>query len=154
MPIEIERKFLVTGDSWRAFPFHRIRQVYLCHDLDRTVRVRIQDDHAYLAIKGGKTGISRVEFEYEIPMDEAQALMELRISGIVSKHRHVGKVAGHIWEVDEFLDENRGLIVAEIELDRPDESFTAPDWLGEEVTHDPRYTNAHLAAHPYATWPK
>jgi adenylate cyclase len=153
MPLEIERKFLVRGDGWRTFPSRLIQQAYLSRDTDRSVRVRVDGDQAWLTIKGPATGVTRPEFEYPVPLGEAADLLQLRVSGLIEKHRHVGVVGEHQWEVDVFLGANAGLVLAEIELDEEGEAFTRPDWLGEEVTHDPRYTNAALAQCPYADWP-
>lgn len=151
---EIERKFLVRHEGWRegavGVPY---RQGYLLADGDRTIRVRVAGDRGYLTIKGPMQGISRSEYEYEIPVAEAQELLATLCQGsAVEKHRHRIEYAGKVWEVDEFHGANHGLIVAEIELSDPDESFERPDWIGEEVSHDRRYGNAYLSFSPYSTW--
>jgi len=151
---EIERKFLVTGDSWRGQGTSTVvRQGYLSTVKERTVRVRAAGDEGTLTIKGITVGASRTEFEYEIPVEDADAMLdELCEQPIVEKTRDVVEVDGTTWEIDEFGGVNEGLIVAEVELDSPDEEFTRPDWLGDEVTDDPRYFNANLIAHPYTEW--
>ena len=154
MGTEIERKFLVTDDTWRgqgtATPF---RQGYLSTVKERTVRVRAAGDEGTLTIKGITVGASRTEFEYPIPVEDAHVMLdELCEQPIIEKTRHVMDVDGTTWEIDEFAGVNEGLVVAEVELDSPDEQFTSPDWLGDEVTDDPRYFNANLIAHPYSEW--
>ena len=161
MGIEIERKFLVTSNAWRsaADKVVPMAQGYL-NDLamvdsgamQASVRVRIEGDAAFLNIKSREAGPSRQEFDYEIPVADARALLALCVGGIVEKRRHYVERAGHPWEIDEFLGENAGLVVAEIELDHADEAFERPDWLGSEVTDDPRYYNLALASHPYTRW--
>jgi adenylate cyclase len=152
MPTEIERKFLVTGPEWHdAFSIH-IRQGYLCRGNEITVRVRVANEKAYLTIKGIKKGISRQEFEYEIPVADAEQLLKLSNGCVIEKIRHVVMYKSFAWEVDEFLGENAGLIVAEIELENEDQIFERPEWLGREVTGDPRYANAYLASNPYSIW--
>ncbi len=152
MAVEIERKFLVTGDEWRRGVGAHFRQGYLNRDKTRTVRVRIAGDQAFLTIKGVTTGASRLEFEYRIPVDEAQQLLRLCDGPLVEKIRRVILHEGHSWEVDEFLGDNAGLVVAEIELQAEHEPFTKPAWLGAEVTHDARYFNSSLAISPYCQW--
>ena len=152
MAIEIERKFLVAGEGWRQAAPLRICQGYLNRDADRTVRVRIAGERAYLTIKGRTKTIARPEFEYEIPVVDAEQLLELCERPILEKHRHVLVHSGSRWEVDEFHGDNEGLIVAEIELEREDQTFERPSWLHTEVTHDPRYFNSNLSARPYRTW--
>jgi adenylate cyclase len=152
MPIEIERKFLVMGTEWHeSFSIH-IHQCYLCRENGLTIRVRLSSENAFLTIKGIKKGISRPEFEYEIPVADAEQLLKLSDGAIIEKVRHVVSYKGYTWEVDEFLGENKGLIIAEIELETEDQLFERPDWLGGEVTGDPRYANAYLASNPYSTW--
>ena len=161
MPIEIERKFLVTGDGWRTAA-HKVvpmAQGYL-NDLSAmdtgamkaSVRVRIQGDEAYLNLKSRELGHTRQEFDYPIPVEDARALMALSVGGVVDKRRHYVRFEGHLWEVDEFLGDNAGLVVAEVELDSAHEAFVRPDWLGAEVTHLKRYYNLALATRPYAAW--
>jgi adenylate cyclase len=153
MAKEIERKFLVTGDSWRQAKGVRYRQGYLNTAQERSVRVRINDDKAYLTIKGTTVGATRLEFEYEIPGQDAQEILdELCERPLIEKNRHKIEHGGLTWEVDEFFGENEGLIIAEIELDSEDQAFEKPDWLGREVTGDPRYFNANLVENPYSRW--
>ncbi len=155
MATEIERKFLATSDAWRVgAPGVRICQGYLNRDPERTVRVRLAGEKAFLTIKGTTTGISRQEFEYEIPPADARALLDLCLPTLVDKIRHKRWHGGHCWEIDEFLGENAGLIVAEIELPAADTEFARPDWVGQEVSDDPRYYNARLAVEPWSSWGK
>jgi CYTH domain-containing protein len=153
MNIEIERKFLLKNDNWRegAVGVH-YKQAYLNEKGDNTVRVRIEGDKAKLTIKGKSSNISRLEFEYDIPMEDAEALFSLAKTPIVEKYRYKIMYAGNCWEVDEFLGLNRGLVVAEIELESETQSFEKPDWIGMEVSGDKRYTNANLARKPYCEW--
>ncbi|SEF59088.1 CYTH domain-containing protein [Flavobacterium urumqiense] len=154
--IEIEKKFLVLNNSFKvaAFNKNRITQGYLSTVPERTVRVRIKGDKSYLTIKGlsNDTGMSRFEWEKEIPVDEAKKLLLLCEEGVIDKTRFEIKIDNHIFEVDEFYAENEGLIIAEIELDFETETFNKPNWLGEEVTKDKRYYNSYLSNHPYKKW--
>ena len=153
--IEIERKFLVCGDfKQAAVSSTHIRQAYLNPAGAHTVRVRIRDDKAYLTIKGHSVdgGLSRYEWETEIPVADAEQLMQLRASAIVDKRRFLVPFEGHTFEVDEFYGDNEGLTMAEVELSDPDEAFARPAWLGTEVTGDRRYYNSHLSRHPYKEW--
>jgi len=152
MATEIERKFLVHGDAWRTRDPIRISQGYLCRAKERTVRVRIAGDRAWITIKGITTGASRPEYEYEIPIADANELLRLCEGPLIEKLRHVIVHEGMTWEIDEFRGDNEGLIVAEVELDDEAESFARPSWLGEEVTDDPRYFNANLSVRPFTTW--
>ena len=156
MALEIERKFLVLDDSYKheAYASSRIRQGYICSDRGRTVRIRIRDEHAYITIKGPSLdgGLSRYEFEQEIPMDDAEKLMTLCEPGIIDKTRWLVKSGQHTVEVDEFHGENDGLIMAEVELSNPDEKPILPHFIGKEVTGDRRYYNSQLRCHPYSTW--
>lgn len=152
MGIEIERKFLVTGTAWRQGAGVRFSQGYLNRDKERTVRVRLAGEKAFLTIKGVSAGASRAEFEYEIPASDAEQLLELSDGPVIEKVRRVIQLEGGTWEVDEFLGENAGLVVAEIELQSEDEAFARPEWLAEEVTHDARYFNSSLATHPFSRW--
>lgn len=154
MGTEIERKFLVTGTGWRTPDGVAIKQGYLNRDKARTVRVRIAGAKAFLTIKGLTTGASRAEFEYEVPLDEAQAMLALCDGPLVEKQRHTVRRGDAVWEIDAFEGENAGLVVAEIELEREDQPFARPDWLGAEVTHDARYFNSNLAHTPYSAWQK
>lgn len=152
MPTEIERKFLVTGTKWRQGDSMRLYQGYLSRAKERTVRVRLAGEKAFLTIKGISKGASRAEFEYEIPVVDAEQLLKLCDGPLIEKVRHVVVYKGLKWEVDEFFGENTGLVVAEVELEREDQPFEKPDWVGQEVTHDPRYFNSSLAINPYRTW--
>jgi CYTH domain-containing protein len=152
MAQEIERKFLVKDDSWRTGSGTRIRQGYLHNQIEGTVRVRT-GERAYLTIKGNTTGITRLEFEYQIPVEEAdQILDELCIKPLIEKIRYEVRAGGFKWEIDEFLGENSGLLVAEIELEHENQAFPKPDWLGREVSDDFRYHNANLVKNPYSKW--
>lgn len=154
MALEIERKFLVANDDWRELA-HGVayRQGYLCADRERTVRVRIAGDKGYLTIKGPTKGIARSEYEYAIPLADACSLLDqLCPQPQIEKKRYAIRHCENIWEVDEFFGDNKGLIVAEIELEREDQSFERPGWIGAEVTSDPRYSNAALCAAPFNTW--
>lgn len=154
--IEIERKFLVKDDSFKkaAFKQNRIAQGYLSSLPERTVRVRIKADKGFLTIKGitNETGMSRFEWEKEIPVDEARSLLQLCEKGVIEKTRYEVKVGQHIYEVDEFYGENEGLTIAEIELQSETESFEKPNWLGQEVTKDERYYNSNLSVNPFRNW--
>jgi adenylate cyclase len=152
MGTEIERKFLVQGTDWRHATSVPFSQGYLNRDKERTVRVRIAGDKAFLTIKGVTQGATRAEFEYEIPVADAEHLLKLSDGPIVQKNRYVVVYEGSRWEVDEFLGDNAGLVVAEIELSSEDQQFSRPPWLGREVTHDSRYFNSNLASHPYSNW--
>jgi adenylate cyclase len=154
MPEEIERKFLVKNDSFKSFgkPFH-IHQGFLCTEKERVVRVRIQGDVAYLTIKGITKGITRAEYEYEIPIADAKYMLEnLCIRPTIEKYRFKINVEGFTWEVDEFQGDNEGLVIAEIELESAGEEFPKPAWIGEEVSNDPRYYNVNLVKNPYKNW--
>ncbi len=161
MGIEIERKFLVVGDAWRAQAARRQRmaQGYVndaasvqAGTQKASVRVRIAGDQAALNLKSREVGAWRQEFEYAIPVADAEALLALCVGGVIDKTRHDVTVGAHLWEVDEFHGENAGLIVAEIELGAVDDVFERPAWLGAEVTGLTRYYNLALAARPYAQW--
>lgn len=145
MGIEIERKFLVTGDGWRGGQATPYSQGYLNRDKHRTVRVRLAGERGYLTVKGITTGCSRAEFEYEIPVADARQLLALCEPPLIEKLRHVVDFHGNRWEVDEFLGELAGLVLAEIELTASDQPFDRPGWLGKEVTGDERYYNANLS---------
>lgn len=154
MSVEIERKFLVRGDGWKVLgkPV-LLRQGYLSSAPERVVRVRIEGDEAMLTIKGRNIGATRGEWEYPIPLDDASVLLDqLCEQPLIEKYRYRIEYHGFIWEVDEFFGENAGLVVAEIELLSEDQSFDKPDWIGDEVTHDPRYFNANLIRYPYRNW--
>lgn len=154
MQKEIERKFLVVGDAWRSLDEGvMIRQGYLNSDKARTVRIRTVGDDAFMTVKGPTVGITRMEFEYPIPFDDCLAMLEnLAETPVIEKKRYKIPMGNFIWEVDEFFGVNEGLIVAEIELPSEDTPFDKPDWIGEEVSGDPRYFNSSLVSHPYTTW--
>lgn len=154
MAKEIERKFLVSGEDWRALARGtRYRQGYLSTVKERTVRVRTIDDRAFLTVKGVSVGATRSEYEYEIPAADADEMLNaLCEKPIIEKNRYKIPLGGITWEVDEFLGVNEGLIVAEVELQSEDQSFPKPAWIGEDVTDDPRYFNANLIARPFSTW--
>lgn len=154
MGIEIERKFLVRDDSWKALGRGALlRQGYLSSAAERIVRVRIEGDVAMLTIKGRSSGATRGEWEYPIPLADAQDFLDrLCERPIIEKKRYRIAHEGMTWEVDEFLGENAGLVVAEIELETEDQAFAKPAWVGEEVTQDTRYFNANLLRHPYTSW--
>jgi len=149
---EIERKFRVIKDTWRNVKGTRYRQGYLNSAKERNVRVRTMEDKAYLTIKGIAIGASRLEFEYEIPLQDAVELLEICEKPLIEKTRYKVQEGGFVWEVDEFFRENQGLIVAEVELESEDQEFPKPDWVGEEVTGDPRYFNSNLIKNPYTNW--
>lgn len=148
---EIERKFLVKNNSWRpSVPGKSYRQGYLSRTKERVVRVRTVDKKGYLTIKGMTKGASRTEFEYEIPFKDAESMLEtLCEKTLIEKKRFKIEFHGLIWEVDEFLGENRGLVIAEVELETEDQHYEKPAWADEEVTGDPRYFNSNLVEHPY-----
>ena len=155
MSQEIERKFLVTGEyKSRAYEQSRIVQGYISSARGRTVRVRIRNGKGYLTIKGASdaSGLSRYEWEKEIPLNEAEELMKLCEPGVIDKTRYLVRSGRHTIEVDEFYGENEGLVVAEVELTSEDEAFEKPDFIGREVTGDVRYYNSQLMKHPYTVW--
>ncbi|MBD9537784.1 CYTH domain-containing protein [Stenotrophomonas sp. STM01] len=161
MGIEIERKFLVTNDDWRAAAHAVIpmAQGYINDTAamdsgaqKASVRVRIQGDAAYLNIKSRELGHTRQEFDYPIPVGDARDLLALCVGGLIDKRRHLVHHGGLLWEVDEFLGDNAGLVVAEVELQSADQAFDRPGWAGAEVTDELRYYNLALASHPYNRW--
>jgi len=154
MSIEIERKFLLRNDAWRTLgQGTTYRQGYLSVEPARSVRVRLAGAQAWLTIKGKSEGISRQEYEYEIPVEDAIHMLDhLCQQPLIEKVRYRIHLDGLCWEVDEFSGANRGLIMAEVELDHPDQAVNLPDWIGEEVTGDPRYYNAAMVANPFTTW--
>lgn len=157
---EIERKFLVCSDAWRGLaPGRLYRQGYLCPEPDRTVRIRLiegaedSDGSAFLTIKGRPTGLCRAEFEYAIPFADGVFLLErMAEKPWIEKYRYRIPLEGLVWEVDEFLGENSGLVLAELELATEDQAFSRPAWLGAEVTDDRRYANSSLVRHPFSRW--
>lgn len=155
MASEIEHKFLVRDDSWRNSVYRSVPmcQGYLVSDKVRSVRIRIASDKAHLNIKSGTLGTVRNEYEYPIPLEEAQEILEaLCYKPLLKKTRHFVHYGSHIWEIDEFEGDNAGLIVAEVELSNPGEKFVKPLWVGEDVSHDRRYYNSSLVEHPYKDW--
>lgn len=154
MAIEIERKFLVQSDAWRSLAAGVLyRQGYISRGNGRTVRVRQAGDRAYLTIKGATIGLSRSEFEYEIPVDDAEVMLTtLCDRPLIEKKRYRIAIGDLVWEVDEFLGENEGLILAEVELQQAEQTIPLPDWIGAEVSDDPRYFNANLVTHPFTRW--
>jgi len=155
MAIEIERKFLVASDAWRDRVAEGVRfqQGYLWADATRTVRARIAGDRAVLTIKGSTQGLARSEYEYPIPVaDAAEMLANLCVTPPIEKIRYRLPWGDLCWEIDEFFGSNAGLIVAEIELDHPDRQIDLPDWIGADVSDDPRYRNSSLAERPFTTW--
>ncbi|MFV0375680.1 MAG: CYTH domain-containing protein [Mangrovibacterium sp.] len=153
MAFEIERKFLVkAGFLPQGEPQIRMEQGYLCAQPERTVRVRIAGEQAFITVKGKLSGISRPEFEYPVPMADALDMMKLTLVEPVCKVRHILFVAGKKWEVDVFEGANAGLILAEVELSDPDEVVELPGWVATEVSQDMRYHNSQLAQHPYSCW--
>ncbi len=154
MGVEIERKFLLRDERWRALGHGvLIRQGYLSSHGDRIVRVRIVGQEAILTIKGRSQGATRGEWEYPIPLADAEVFLDtLCEKPIIEKYRYRIPHDGMTWEIDEFLGDNAGLVVAEIELEAEGQPFSKPDWIGEDVTHDTRYVNANLLRHPYSRW--
>lgn len=152
MGVEIERKFLVTGEGWREHPGVDFRQGYLSEGVP-TVRVRTMGDRAVLTVKGPTQGLSRAEFEYDIPVEDALSMLGTLCGGtVIEKVRRKIEVAGRTWEVDEFGGANAGLVIAEVELSAEDDDVVLPEWVGDEVSSDPRYFNSNLAMHPFTTW--
>lgn len=168
MAIEIERKFLLSNQRWRQ---QVVRTVTMCQgylqqlplqqgaygastsENNASIRVRVSDDKAYLNIKSATIGIVRQEYEYQIPVADANEILKnLCVGPLIEKNRHFVKYADHMWEIDEFSGDNAGLIVAEIELTNENEAFERPDWIGEEVSQDSRYYNVFLSSHPFKSW--
>ncbi|SHK39618.1 adenylate cyclase [Selenomonas ruminantium] len=154
MAIEIERKFLVKEKWQPQAEGVKIAQGYLSTVPERTVRVRIKGEKGYLTIKGKNEGITRAEFEYEIPVADAEAMLRLAEQPVLSKIRYHEYLGDHLWEIDVFAGANAGLVVAEIELSQAGEDFVRPDWLGQEVSGDVRYYNANLIKMPFSLWKK
>ncbi|MGB5835256.1 MAG: CYTH domain-containing protein [Thiohalocapsa sp.] len=155
MATEIERKFLVINDSWRdAVESHvRVLQGYLSNGPNATVRVRVKGEAAFLTIKGRMQGISRSEYEYEIPLADAESMLrDLSVSSAIDKTRYHVRCGDHLWELDLFRGANAGLVMAEVELSSEDEAFEMPAWAGQEVSEDLRYYNVNLATNPYTSW--
>lgn len=155
MKFEIERKYLLNQDKWANYEKPKgefYRQGYILKDPAKTVRVRLTDSNAYITIKGSVEGISRLEYEYEIPQADAKDLLDHFCSSELSKTRYKIPYEGKVWEVDEFYGENEGLVLAEIELESEDESYRLPDWISMDVTGDIRYYNSRLTEHPFKSW--
>ena len=154
MAKEIERKYLVKGTAWQTLAKETVyHQGYLSTVQERTVRVRTIEDKGYLTIKGISVGATRTEYEYQIPVEDANAMLdELCERPIIEKKRYVLEYEGLIWEIDEFAGVNRGLIIAEVELSDENQKVVLPNWVGEEVTGDPKYFNSNLTKHPYTEW--
>lgn len=155
MAIEIERKFLILNDSWKASKphFKYYKQAYFCNTEKVSIRVRITQGKAWVSFKSATRNISRFEFEYPVPIEEAEQMMQqFSVGAMVSKTRYFLPIDKHIWEIDVFDGENEGLCVAEIELESEQEPFIKPEWLGAEVSHDERYLNCNLVDHPYSQW--
>ena len=153
MALEIERKFLVKENDWRNGQGTMYRQGYLNSDENRNVRVRVINDRGYLTVKGISQGATRVEYEYEIPKAEAEAMLDdLCEKPLIIKKRYKTEYKGFVWEVDEFLGENQGLIIAELELESENQVFIKPEWIGKEVTGDPKYFNSNLIHRPFSKW--
>ena len=154
MAQEIERKFLVRGDAWRQLGTSQYYcQGYIPTQGKQTVRIRITGDRGYLTLKGPVIGLTRPEFEYPIPVEDARTMLEtLCLKPCIEKTRYRIPWGDWVWEVDEFMGDNAGLIVAEVELQTEDQALTLPDWIGPEVSGDPRYYNASLVKHPFKDW--
>ncbi len=156
MTIEIERRFLLKNDSWRALAGEPeiMRQGYLSVEKERTIRVRIIGNRAWLTLKGYISDVARSEFEYEIPLPHAETMMRTMCPFKLEKRRYKINYQGFVFEIDEYFGENVPLIVAELELPDEDAAFAKPEWLGEEITCNGRFTNAYLSKHPYSEWDK
>lgn len=155
MAIEIEHKYLVKKDLWKQIVPDKsveVKQAYLLTDPTKTIRVRTKDDKGYITIKGKAIGASRSEFEYEIPVTDANELISNFSSNLIEKIRHYVTFENKLWEVDEFKGSNSGLIVAEIELTSENEKYSIPEWVSENVTDDHNYANSNLSIRPYTTW--
>lgn len=155
MGVEIERKFLVHAEIWQAMKKpagKNIQQGYISQNPKATVRVRIADAEAFITIKSAGNGISRSEYEYQIPVKDAEEMLHNLAKSELAKIRYEILFGNKLWQIDEFLSKNKGLILAEIELKNEAEKFSKPDFIAEEVTGDPRYYNAYLAEHPYSLW--
>ncbi|WP_321528209.1 CYTH domain-containing protein [Sedimenticola selenatireducens] len=155
MALEIERKYLVINDKWKENILSKsvLKQGYIANQPNATVRVRIAGEVAYLNIKSATTGITRAEFEYQIPLSDAEQILEqVAEHPFIDKTRYKVQWGSHVWDLDLFAGENQGLIMAEVELNSEDESFELPPWAGKEVSGDPRYYNASLVKHPYTQW--
>jgi CYTH domain-containing protein len=155
MGVEIERKYLVSKDTWDKTikeETHFIKQGYILNHPGKTIRIRIKDDKGYITIKGLSTGASRPEFEYEIPWEDAKELVDKFCESTTTKIRNIIVHNGKRWEVDEFLEDNKGLIIAEIELKSDDETYDLPEWIDKEVTGEEKYYNSGLSVNPFKNW--
>lgn len=156
MGVEIERKFLLKDSSWKqqmvGIRPAVIRQGYLNTDAERTVRVRLKDQQGYITIKGKTAGISRSEFEYPIPPEDAEALLLMCKAPLIEKKRYTVIIEKQAWEIDEFFGDNAGLVIAEAELKNESQELNPPSWIGEEVSHDRRYYNSNLSIAPFQQW--
>lgn len=155
MPFEIERKFLVDHSKWNNVPKHKkslIRQGYILSEPSRTIRVRVTDNKGFMTLKGKTRGATRPEFEYEIPVNEAQEILRLFCNSVIEKTRYYIHFNGKTWEIDVFEGDNEGLIIAEIELDSENEQFELPEWIEKEVTQEEKYYNSLLSERPYKSW--
>ena len=155
MGVEIERKFLVKTELWKNVKPQKsftIKQAYLSRDPEKTIRVRVAGEKGFITIKGPTKGISRKEFEYEIPGSDAEELISDFTKNVIEKIRHHVLYKNKLWEVDEFKGDNEGLIVAEIELDDENEKIALPEWIDKEISSDRRYANSNLIAQPFKTW--
>ena len=155
MPTETEHKYLVKHERWKKISPEKsieIKQGYLLTDPEKTIRVRTKNGKGFFTIKGKTNKSSRPEFEYEIPLEDAEELIRKFCSAVVEKTRHLVHFEGKLWEVDEFKGANRGLIVAEIELKDEDEKYALPEWVDKNVTEDPRYANSNLSVNPFSSW--
>ena len=155
MGVEIERKFLVDHEKWNKLPKPEgthFRQGYLVNTKNKTIRVRTTDQQGFITFKGASEGISRKEFEYKIPLDEGNELLDIFAESEIEKIRFRIQYKGKLWEVDQFLGDNEGLLMAEIELKSETETFTLPDWATKEVSDDNRYYNSYLSTNPFKSW--
>jgi adenylate cyclase len=152
--LEIERKFLVIASGWQnPSEAKKIAQGYIMNDKSVVVRVRQKGDKSFLTIKADQgEALTRLEFEYEIPNKDCEQMLQTICGDAIQKTRHIVKIGPHTWEIDEFHGANSGLIMAEIELESVDQAFEKPDWIGPEVSHNPRFFNAYIAEHPFSTW--
>ncbi|CAN5910916.1 CYTH domain-containing protein [soil metagenome] len=155
MIIEIEHKYLVNAERWKQvtpFKIVPIRQAYLSKDPEKTIRIRVAGDKGFITIKGKSVGASRPEYEYEIPLAEAEELIKNFCNNLIEKTRHYVLYENKTWEVDIFDGLNSGLIVAEIELNAEDEEYSKPDWIDRDVTRDKKYANSNLTVNPFTSW--
>ena len=155
MSTEIERKFLVKNSQWKesVISESRMKQGYLANQRNASIRIRIAKGKARLTVKGATTGISRPEFEYEVPLQDAETMLDqVAEKPLIEKTRYRVQSGTHVWDLDVFSGENAGLIIAEVELESEEEKFEIPSWTGDEVSSDPRYYNASLVKHPFKRW--